>query len=99
MSMVLGQLTAGKRTEKPVLVSTVVTHLSGLGPNTISLVERLTSVVGKQFCTRSPHMRGLTKVRATVASRSRSEDALPVASARGCGEARITTCNPIAACS
>ncbi len=91
MSLVLGQLAAGKRTEKPVLVSAAVTHLGELGPDTISLVVRLTGVVGKQFCARSPHTRGLTKARIAAASK----DALLAASARWFGGALIATGNPI----
>ena len=60
----------GKEDTKPILISAVVTHLGELGPDTISLVERLTSVAGKQFCARSPHTRGLTKARVTAAFRS-----------------------------
>jgi hypothetical protein len=96
MNLVMGQLAAGKRTKKPILISAVVTHLGELGPDTISLVERLTSVAGKQFCARSPHTRGLTKARVTAAFRSRFKDALLAANARGFGEALIATGNPIA---
>ena len=96
MHLVMGQLAAGKRTLKPVLMSAVVTHLGELGPDTISLVERLTGVAGKQFCASSPHARGLTKTRVTAAFRSRFKDALLAANARGFGEALIATGNPIA---
>ena len=83
MHLVMGQLAAGKRTLKPVLMSAVVTHLGELGPDTISLVERRTGVAGKQFCASSPHARGLTKTRVAAAFRSRFTDALLAANARG----------------
>jgi hypothetical protein len=95
MSLELGQLAAGQ-TKNLVLISAAATHLGELGPDTISLVERLTSVAGKQFCARSPHTRGLTKARVTAASRSRLKDALLAADTRGFGGALTTTCNPIA---
>ncbi len=82
--------------EKPILIPAVVTHFGELGRDTISLVERLTSVAGKQFCVRNPHTRGITKARVTAAFRSRFKDALLAANARGFGEALIATGNPIA---
>ena len=96
MDLANGQLAAGKRTKKPVLISAVITHLGELSPDTISLVERLTSVAGKEFKARDPYTRGLTKAKVTGAYRSRFKDALLAANARGFGEALIATGNPIA---
>ena len=79
-----------------MLISAVITHLGELSPDTISLVERLTSVAGKEFKARDPYTRGLTKAKVTGAYRSRFKDALLAANARGFGEALIATGNPIA---
>ena len=91
-----GQLKSGRRTKTPVLISGVITHLGELSPGIISLVEQLTAVAGKQFSSRSPLSRGLSKAKVTAAFRSRFKDALLAANARGFGEALVAAGNPIA---
>ena len=71
-----GQLKSGRRTKTPVLISGVITHLGELSPGIISLVEQLTAVAGKQFSSRCPLSRGLSKAKVTAAFRSRFKDAL-----------------------
>ena len=59
-------------------------------------MEQLTAVAGKQFSSRSPMSRGLSKAKVTAAFRSRFKDALLAANARGFGEALVAAGNPIA---